>query len=67
MTPRERDMPISSINMSGIQVAGVGGLGLVAVAGLMAYEFPQAQWLLAFGTIGGVILACGLIVFRRSH
>lgn len=64
MTPRD---PIVSINMSGISVSGVGGLGLVAVAALMTYEFPQASWLVAFGAIGGVILACGMIAFRRHH
>ena len=64
MTPRER---VVSINMSGIEVSGVGGLGLVAVAGLMAYEFPQASWLMAFGAIGGVILACAMVAFRRHH
>jgi len=33
MTPQDRDL---TINMSGISVSGVGGLGLVAVAGLIA-------------------------------
>ena len=64
MTPRE---PIVSINMSGIQVSGIGGLGLVAVAALMTYEFPEARWLVACGTIGGAVLACAMVVFRRHH
>ena len=64
MAPQDRDV---SINMSGISVSGVGGLGLVAVAGLMTYEFPQASWLVGFGAIGGVILACAMVVFRRHH
>jgi len=64
MTPRD---PIVSINMSGIQVSGLGGLGLVAVAGLMTYTFPQASWLMAFGAVGGVILACAMVVFRQHH
>ena len=64
MTPPERGV---SINMSGISVSGVGGLGLVAVAGLMTYQFPQAAWLVAFGAIGGVILACAMVLFRRHH
>ena len=64
MTPRE---PIVSINMSGIPVSGVGGLGMVAVAALMTYEFPEASWLMTFGAIGGVVLACAMVVFRRHH
>lgn len=64
MTPRE---PIVSINMSGIQVSGVGGLGLVAVAALMTYQFPEARWLVGFGTIGGAVLAWAIVVFRRRH
>ena len=64
MTPRE---PIVSINMSGIQVSGVGGLGLVAVAGLMTYTFPEASWLMAFGAAGGIVLACAMVAFRRHH
>jgi hypothetical protein len=64
MTPRE---PIVSINMSGIQVSGVGGLGLVAVAALMTYEFPEARWLVGFGAIGGAALACAMVAFRRRH
>ena len=50
MAPEDRDV---SINMSGISVAGVGGLGLVAVAALMTYVFPQAWWLEVFGAAGG--------------
>jgi hypothetical protein len=64
MTPRE---PPVSINMSGISVSGVGGLGLVAVAGLMTYQFPQARWIVAFGAIGGALLAYAMVVFRRHH
>ena len=52
MAPRNRDV---AINMSGISVGGVGGLGLVTVAGLMTYVFPQAWWLVLFGAVGGVL------------
>jgi O-antigen/teichoic acid export membrane protein len=64
MTPRE---PFVSINMSGISVSGVGGLGLVAVAALMTYQFPQATWLVACGTMGGIVLGCAMVWFRRHH
>jgi hypothetical protein len=32
----------AAINMSGISVSGVGGLGLVAVAAVMTWVLPQA-------------------------
>jgi hypothetical protein len=40
----ENKRPVE-IDISGIPVGGVGGLGLVAVAALMAYQMPEA-WLL---------------------
>ena len=48
MTPQDRDL---TINMSGISVSGVGGLGLVAVAGLIIYTFQQAWWLFVCATL----------------
>jgi hypothetical protein len=59
--------PGVNINMSGIPVSGIGGLGLVAVAVLIAYVQPQAWWLMAIGAIGGVGLGAGLVLFRRVH
>jgi hypothetical protein len=56
----------AQINMSSIPVAGVGGLGLVAVALVMAFVFPEARWLLAAGLIGGAALAI-VLVLARSH
>jgi hypothetical protein len=53
------------INMSGIPIAGVGGLGMVAVAIVMAYVLPEAWLFIAFGAIGGVALAIGLLMLRR--
>jgi sugar phosphate permease len=64
MTPLERDV---SINMSGISVSGVGGLGLVAIAALTAYVLPQAWWLVAFGAAGGAVLGLAIVTFRRHH
>lgn len=64
MAPLKRDV---SINMSGIPVSGVGGLGLVAIAALVAYVLPQAWWLVAFGGAGGVLLGLAIVTFRRHH
>ena len=57
----------ATINMSGISVSGVGGLGLVAMAALVAWILPQAWWLVAFGAAGGCLLGLAIVVFRRHH
>ena len=57
------------INMSGIQIAGVGGLGMVIVALVMAMEIVEARWLLVTGVAGGVALAVALVMIyaTRGH
>jgi len=60
----ERDRQVE-INMSGIPVAGVGGLGLVAIAAMMTYVLPEAWLIVAFGAIGGVLLGVVLVLFGR--
>src|SRR5437870_9396193 len=64
MTPVDRHV---SINMSGIPVSGIGGLGLVAVAVLITYVLPAAWWLVAFGATGGTLVGVGIVAFRRHH
>jgi hypothetical protein len=39
--------------MSGIQIAGVGGFGMVIVALAMAMVITEARWLLVTGVAGG--------------
>ena len=64
MTPTERR---PEINMSGIPVRGVGGLGLVVLAAVMTIVMPEAWWLIVAGATGGVLLGAALIVFHRFH
>jgi hypothetical protein len=54
------------INMSGIPVAGVGGLGLVAMAVVVSIFLPAASWTMSAGLAGGVVLGVALIAFRRK-
>src|SRR4051812_19864024 len=54
------------INISGVPVAGVGGLGLVAMAVLVSVYMPAAWWTMVTGLIGGVVLAAILIIARRG-
>jgi hypothetical protein len=52
--------------MSRIPVAGVGGLGLVGTALVAAWVLPGGRSFLFFGVVGGLVLACGLILLRRA-
>ena len=51
--------------MASIRVAGVGGLGLVAMALTVALNVPRIGDTLAIGLMLGLALAAGLIVARR--
>ena len=53
------------INISGIPVAGIGGLGLVAMAVLVSVMMPAAWWTMVMGVTGGVVLAVVLVIARR--
>ena len=53
------------INMAHIRVAGVGGLGLVAMALAVALWVPRIGQTLALGLVLGALFAAILIVRRR--
>ena len=53
------------INISGIPVAGLGGLGLVAMAVVVSVFLPAARSTMLAGLAGGVVLAVALVIFRR--
>ena len=53
------------INIASIRVAGVGGLGLVAMALLLALTIPRIGQSLALGAVLGVGFAAGLILWRQ--
>jgi uncharacterized membrane protein YedE/YeeE len=55
------------INVSHIRVAGVGGIGLMAVAAAMAVTFPRIGWSVVVSAIAGVALAVTWILMRRDH
>lgn len=63
MSQMERDV---EINISRIPVAGVGGLGLLAVAVLVSVLMPAAGWLMASGAAGGCLLGTVLVLARRQ-
>src|SRR3954470_18120600 len=63
---RHRDRAVQ-INQSGIPGEGVGGLGLVVIAGLVAFVMPEIRWSIAAGLAGGVIIAVGIVLARRHR
>ena len=58
---------VDPINMSRIHVAGVGGLGLVAMAVIVAVFVPFIGVSLAIAAASGLILAVGLVLWRRRR
>ena len=62
----DRD-PIVQINMSAIPVAGIGGIGMLALAAIIAAVFVEARRLLFVGLGGGVLFAVLLVAYRRGH
>jgi len=62
-----RNQPEGILNMSRIRVAGLGGLGMVAVALGMALTIPRIGVTLGLGLVGGFLIAVALIPYRRAH
>ena len=62
-----RNQPEGILNASRIRVAGLGGLGMVAVAATMALTIPAIGVSLGFGLVGGFLIAIALIPYRRAH
>ena len=61
--------PVSAdvINVLRIRVAGVGGLGLVAIAATVALNVPRIGQSLAAGLMLGTVSAAVLILWRRHR
>jgi len=53
------------INMARIRVAGVGGLGLIAMAAVVAWFVPRIGQTLLIGLVLGVVFAAVMILRRR--
>lgn len=68
LTARTRSEPLSTdiINAASIKVAGIGGLGLVAMAVAVALNVPRIGQTLAIGLLLGLALAAVMIVRRRA-
>jgi hypothetical protein len=53
------------INMSRIKVSGIGGLGMVAIAGVMTYALPEARGFVFASFAGGFIAGVSFVAYRR--
>ena len=64
--PYEPDEPITNMyNISGVRVAGIGGLGLLAMAATVALNVPMIGAVMATGVLLGGAFAVGLILYKR--
>jgi hypothetical protein len=54
------------INMARIRVAGIGGLGLVAMAGVVAFSIPRIRQSMAIALGLGALLGAVLVLWRRQ-
>lgn len=55
------------INMSRIKIGGSGGLGMLAMAGLMAVALPEVRIFIALSLVVGVLTGIALIKYRSVH
>jgi hypothetical protein len=62
---RPEPLSIDAINFSSLKVAGVGGLGLIAMAAAVALDVRRIGETIAVGFVCGVIIAIVLIARRR--
>ena len=53
------------INMSSIKVAGVGGFGMLAMVGVVAYAMPEARQFVLLSYGAGILGAFAFIAYRR--
>jgi hypothetical protein len=63
--PIEQSTPTDEINMAHIRAAGVGGLGLLAMALVVAWFVPRIGQTLVVGGVLGLGLGIALILRRR--
>jgi hypothetical protein len=63
--PASEALPPDAINMSSIRVAGIGGLGLVAMAVAVAWKIPRIGLTMELGLLLGALMAVALIAVRH--
>lgn len=59
-------LTLGMFNLSTVSPAGIGGLGLIVMAAVIAAQYQEIQFVLATGAIGGTAMAAWLIHRRRT-
>jgi hypothetical protein len=59
-----QQFPPVTINFGAVHVAGAAGLPLIAIVIAIAFQFPEARWLLGLGAAAGTAVAKVLIAIR---
>jgi len=59
--------PPVTINFGAVKIAGGPGLSLLLIVVAIAFEFPEAGWLLVSGIVGGAMAGAALILVRRCR
>ena len=65
--PMERSGASDVINISRIHAAGIGGLGLFAMALVVSWFVPRIGLTLSAGVLLGILLGALMIFLRRRH
>jgi len=55
------------INIARIPVSGIGGLGMVAAAGVVVYALPALRWVALVCLVGGIAVGLTLIGTRNRR
>jgi hypothetical protein len=55
------------INISRIPVDGIGGLGLVVMAGVVVFSLPALRWVGFVAGVGGVATGLTLLISRHHR
>ena len=61
------DKASGDINISRIPVDGIGGLGLVVMAGIVAFFMPALRWAAILALVGGTAIGLLLIGARNRR
>lgn len=58
---------LGMFNLGRLNPAGIGGLGLILMAAVVASRYSEIQLVLGFGLTGGLAMAAILVAYRRRH
>lgn len=59
------ERPIGVMDLSRVRVAGVGGVGLLIVSGVIALQYELIAAALVAGAAGGTVAGVAMIAYRR--